>query len=270
MSKELSQRLTIAVIGIPLLLWVLYTGGIALRIALGLLTVIGTWEYRKMLFKDKPIWIVIDIIIALCVYLSASLVKEKLCPTCLIPSWATIAYFFALQSLVWFARLKGKPDLRNYMLTLWGLLYIAVIPGLIFRIDLTYHEQHLLLLLVILIWITDSAAYFIGMRFGKHRGIFPMSPKKSLEGFIAGFTAPILAVLLLFKYGSITSFTILLLTALSAGLFGQLGDLLESKLKRMSGVKDSSSIIPGHGGVLDRFDSLLLAGPVMYIMLLIS
>jgi len=266
-TKELSSRLLVSIIGIPFLIWVFYSGGIILRTGLGLLTALGMWEYRKILFKDKSFWVFVDIILAVCVYLSTSLFIKKMCPTCLIPNWVYISFFFALQTIAWLARKTVDHTLKDYFLTIWGLFYIAVLTGLIFRIDSGYHDGHLLLLLVILIWITDSAAYFIGMRFGKHRGIFPMSPKKSMEGFLAGLVAPFFVVFIIYAFYPKWSMQNLIIAAICAGLFGQLGDLLESKLKRIGCVKDSSDIIPGHGGILDRFDSLLVAGPVMYCLL---
>jgi phosphatidate cytidylyltransferase len=266
-SKELSQRLLIAAVGIPLLIWVFYSGGIVLRLGLGLISVIGMWEYRKIIFKDKPLWVSVDIVFAICIYIFYGSLMKNLVPSCQLPAWICIAFFFVLRSLVWLAGKTGTRTFKNYILTVWGLFYLAVLPGLIYLIDASYHEKRLLLLLLILIWITDSTAYFIGIRFGKHRGIFPMSPNKSLEGFIAGLTAPFVFVILLYIFNRQWNITHLAVAALSAGVFGQLGDLLESKLKRIGGVKDSSNIIPGHGGILDRFDSLLVAGPVMYCLL---
>ncbi len=266
MSNELKQRLLISVIGIPFLIWLFYTGGLILMIGLGLLTAIGTWEYRKILFKDNPVWLIVDIVLAICVYLSACMLKEKLCPSCSVPNWAYIAFFFVLQSIAWLGRKAGERGIKDYLLTIWGLFYIAILSGVIFRIDAMY-DNHLLLVLLILIWITDCSAYFIGMRFGKRRGIFPMSPNKSMEGFIAGLLGPLLFAFITYFVYPVWKIEYLLIAAISAGLFGQLGDLLESKIKRIGGVKDSSNLIPGHGGILDRFDSLLIAGPVMYCLL---
>ncbi|HNU97951.1 MAG TPA: phosphatidate cytidylyltransferase, partial [Candidatus Syntrophosphaera thermopropionivorans] len=115
----------------------------------------------------------------------------------------------------------------------------------------------------------DSVAYFIGMKWGRHRGIFPISPKKSIEGFIAGIIAPFIIMIILYFIGIIKSYQDLILVAVAAGIFGQLGDLVESMIKRFCGVKDSSKLIPGHGGILDRFDSILLAGSFLYCSLII-
>ena len=116
------------------------------------------------------------------------------------------------------------------------------------------------------IWICDTAAQFVGLRLGKHKLFERVSPKKTWEGALSGFIAAILAALLTRN---------LILPFLSAeesliigavvGVFGQLGDLAESLLKRDAGVKDSSNIIPGHGGMLDRFDSLLFVSPILFL-----
>ena len=116
------------------------------------------------------------------------------------------------------------------------------------------------------IWACDTAAYFIGSAIGKHK-LFPrVSPNKSWEGSIAGFIFAVAAFyvskILMLDFINLTDAIIL---GVIVGTVGQLGDLIESLLKRDAEVKDSSSLIPGHGGVFDRFDSLLLTAPIVYI-----
>ena len=116
------------------------------------------------------------------------------------------------------------------------------------------------------IWVNDTMAYFVGSLFGK-TPLSPISPKKTWEGTIGG---AVLAVLVIGMGGHFIwnfSINILALIAATAAIAGTLGDLLESKIKRMAGVKDSGNIMPGHGGALDRFDSLLLAGPCLWFVL---
>jgi phosphatidate cytidylyltransferase len=118
------------------------------------------------------------------------------------------------------------------------------------------------------IWACDSAAYFAGVGFGRHKLFERVSPKKTWEGAIAGCVAAVVAFLagkfLALPY--LTAGQAVLCGGL-VGVFGQLGDLVESLLKRDAGVKDSSSLIPGHGGVLDRFDSLMYVSPILYFYL---
>jgi phosphatidate cytidylyltransferase len=116
------------------------------------------------------------------------------------------------------------------------------------------------------IWICDTSAQFVGLRFGKHKLHARVSPNKSWEGAIAGFIAAILAAVasrsLVLPFLTLTESLVI---GAVVGTFGQVGDLAESILKRDAEVKDSSSIIPGHGGVLDRFDSLLFVSPILFL-----
>jgi len=118
------------------------------------------------------------------------------------------------------------------------------------------------------IWICDSAAYYAGSAFGKHKLLERVSPKKTWEGAVAGFVFALLSFVgakyLVIPYLSVTD---ALVCGGIVGVFGQIGDLAESLLKRDAQVKDSSSLIPGHGGALDRFDSLLFVAPLVYFYL---
>ncbi|MBR5443694.1 MAG: phosphatidate cytidylyltransferase [Paludibacteraceae bacterium] len=133
------------------------------------------------------------------------------------------------------------------------------------------HSKWLMLALFILLWVNDSGAYIVGSLMAKRKGgnhkMFPrVSPAKSWEGLIGGFVFDLIAGYVFFRMGWMGDMTLMnsLLFALAGGVFGTLGDLMESLFKRTLGVKDSGKFMPGHGGVLDRFDSLLLAVPVTY------
>ena len=139
-------------------------------------------------------------------------------------------------------------------------------------------NKFLLLSLFVILWLNDSGAYIVGSLMAKRkRGnhkMFPrVSPAKSWEGLIGGFIFDIIAGYVFYRIGwtadlTLTAYPLLnsILFALVIGLFGTLGDLIESLFKRTLGVKDSGKFLPGHGGVLDRFDSLLLAVPVVYLL----
>lgn len=133
------------------------------------------------------------------------------------------------------------------------------------------HSKWLMLALFILIWVNDSGAYIVGSLMAKRKGgnhkMFPrVSPAKSWEGLIGGFVFDLIAGYVFFRIGWTADMGLInsLWFALAVGVFGTLGDLMESLFKRTLGVKDSGKFMPGHGGVLDRFDSLLLAVPVVY------
>ena len=135
------------------------------------------------------------------------------------------------------------------------------------------HSKWLMLALFILLWVNDSGAYIVGSLMAKRKGgnhkMFPrVSPAKSWEGLIGGFVFDLIAGYVFFRIGWMGDMTLMnsLLFALAGGVFGTLGDLMESLFKRTLGVKDSGKFMPGHGGVLDRFDSLMLATPVVYFL----
>ena len=121
----------------------------------------------------------------------------------------------------------------------------------------------LLLFALVIIWVSDSVAYFAGRAFGKHPLAPHLSPKKTWEGSIAGFVGSLL-VAIIFRQWLNATFPQLLGMAAAGNIAGQIGDLLESAYKRSSGVKDSGGLLPGHGGVLDRIDALILAIPVVW------
>ncbi len=124
----------------------------------------------------------------------------------------------------------------------------------------------LLLSFFILLWVNDTGAYIVGVNFGKKRLFERISPKKSWEGFWGGLTLTIATSYLLFLWVHEGSLVLWLITGFVISVFATLGDLVESMLKRSANTKDSGTILPGHGGVLDRFDGALFAAPVMSLL----
>ncbi|WP_297162473.1 phosphatidate cytidylyltransferase [uncultured Porphyromonas sp.] len=165
------------------------------------------------------------------------------------------------------------PSLSNSLI---GQLYIAVPLALTIRLTLvvdpfssmTQFDGLLLLAIFIFIWVNDTGAYLVGSRWGKRRLAPNISPKKTVEGSIGGLLLVLLSavVLRLLLFPELSWLRILLIATVVA-VFGTIGDLFESSLKRQAGVKDSGKLIPGHGGILDRIDSLLLAVPAVYLLL---
>lgn len=185
--------------------------------------------------------------------------------------WLGIALLLLLVVGI-YEYLKLVTAMRNDNPLVWLLLGSAyILLGLLSLLGLRIMLPNWLLALWLLlsVWSTDIAAYELGRRFGRTALAPRISPHKTWEGAIAGAAA---AMLLAGTYFSIVfnvNFFLSLLLTLVISTLGQLGDLLESWVKRRAGVKDSGSIFPGHGGVLDRFDSILLAAPVAYILALI-
>ena len=133
-----------------------------------------------------------------------------------------------------------------------------------------YYEEfnpNILLGSFVLVWVNDTFAYLVGKNFGKQK-LFPsISPKKTVEGFLGGLFFACVSSYFIAKYSGTFDSTIWLMLAIIVSVFGTLGDLIESKYKRQANVKDSGVIMPGHGGLLDRLDSIIFAAPFIFLFL---
>lgn len=152
-----------------------------------------------------------------------------------------------------------------------GLIIRYVIFSMCFLILLpfynnAYHPQ-LMVFLVSLIWVNDSFAFLIGKNFGKHKLFVSVSPKKTVEGFFGGLLFSLLAAYIISLFNTDFSSLYWIIIGILLSVFGTIGDLVESKFKRQAKLKDSGSIMPGHGGILDRLDSLLFAAPFVYLFI---
>ncbi len=162
-----------------------------------------------------------------------------------------------------------KHPLLNIAITLFGIFYISVPLMLLNHIVFlngTFNGK-ILLGIFILIWASDSGAYLFGVTMGKHRLFERISPKKSWEGFFGGLATSQLAAYLLTQYLGSLGYLHWGIIAAIVVVFGTFGDLVESMMKRSIGIKDSGNILPGHGGILDRFDSFLFTIPVIFTYL---
>ena len=131
-----------------------------------------------------------------------------------------------------------------------------------------FYDPSIILGCFILIWVNDSFAYIVGKSFGKQKLFYSISPHKTVEGFLGGLLFCCISASIVSRYIDDTLSTPnWLIIAIIVSVFGTLGDLIESKLKRESNVKDSGKIIPGHGGILDRLDSIIFASPYIYLFL---
>jgi phosphatidate cytidylyltransferase len=167
---------------------------------------------------------------------------------------------------------KTTTSLANLSMGLLGIMWIVVPLALLsgfFNLeqDHKWRETGALLGFFLILWLYDSGAYIFGSMFGKHRMLERVSPKKSWEGFLGGTLVGLLVAYVI--SASFSEFSILewMSIAVLIVIFGTVGDLVESMIKRNAGIKDSGTILPGHGGILDRFDAVLLAAPVVYILI---
>jgi phosphatidate cytidylyltransferase len=296
--SEFAKRTIVVVIGIPLAAAVIYAGGWLFAAAAAFISSIGVWEYLRLARpKGLHTHYVPSILASFFTILSFNALS--ITPSGIL-FWGLFTIVLILLFLISMilALFSKKPNpLANVAIAITSIIYVAVPWALVvgFRsigytgmqrilnifqdgqFNLAFLENGgdnvgitLVLGLFIAIWSCDIFAYLGGKAFGKHK-IFPrVSPKKTIEGSIIGLVGAIAGFTIIsqtfFKHFPVNH---ALAIGLLIGVASQLGDLAESRLKRDSGIKDSSNIIPGHGGILDRFDSLFFAAPTLYFYLII-
>lgn len=261
-----SIRILVALIGIPLIITLCLIGKIPFLIFVLVVGIVIFIEFsilaaNKNMMVNKYLGLPLIIFLIINTY-------GKIVPYNIL--------FLAIPSILLIYELfrNKQSALMNIGATFVGMFYIGLFSSALVLIrefysgdDLLYNQGGLLIIAMMFsIWLCDSAAYFIGSAFGKHK-LFPrVSPNKSWEGSIAGFFFAVAAfyVSKILMLDFINLFDTIVL-GIIVGTVGQLGDLIESLIKRDAEMKDSSSLIPGHGGVFDRFDSLLLTAPIVYI-----
>lgn len=262
----LRLRIISAIIGIPLILGAAYLGGGWYGSLVGLLSLLGVHEYlninRSVGHNLSVAGLYSGVILLLGTALTGRL--DLVYPV-------IIAVFIGLSIDLLFR--YGRGSFLESALSLWGIIYLGGLGGYLILIRLLPRGALATGLLLLNVWGYDICAYFGGIKLGRHKLAPLISPHKTVEGALAGALAAVilsLAATLIFpqhlaplKAGTAVAF------GLGVSLFSQLGDLLESALKRQTAVKDSGSLIPGHGGILDRFDSLWLAAPFAYYFFLI-
>jgi phosphatidate cytidylyltransferase len=255
----LPVRLATAAIGMPLTVIFVVLGTPWLLFGVGAVIVVGIAEFYRMIERVgyRPIWEVgmaAGILFAL----------EAAWPQ----PWQSVVLPALLVSTVAIYLRRGRPErvLANTALTLFGALYVGYLMSYVLRLRTLEGGAASALLVIFSVWAADSAAYFVGLAAGRRKLLPQVSPNKSVEGAAGGVAAGVLAGLIC---GA--AFRLPLPMAAVVGgvcaVAGVLGDLWESAIKREVGVKDAGGILPGHGGILDRFDGLLFAMVVGYFVM---
>ena len=257
----MKQRAITAVIALIIFLPLLYLGGIPFDI---LVTLMGIVAMSEFLIMKKKLLVSFEAIVSFLLMLSILL------PVFWAGFWTqdTLGgsfYLLALVMLVYTVISKNRFSFDDAGVLLLGGLY----AGLGFRFMMLARAESLWMMLyaLLIVWVTDSGAYLIGRKIGKNKLAPHISPNKTWEGSIGGSLSAVVIVgaYLYFVQAAFPySFSTMLLWTLVFSVGGQLGDLIESAFKRHYGVKDSGKILPGHGGILDRFDSLLFVLPLMH------
>jgi phosphatidate cytidylyltransferase len=277
--SETMQRVAVAAVGIPIAAAAVYMGGWALGALLAAVAALAAQELYRMAERKgaRPLSRWGSSVAAAWVLLAAS--QPEAGPTA--PAFAGLLVLFVLATaaaVIWLRGVEGQP-LLSLAVTVLGAVYTGMLLsyGLFLRhmpgTEGALHGAALLFAPVLLTWASDTFAYFVGRGFGRRKLIPRVSPGKTVEGAL-GAVVGTAAVAALYSM-VLASFPVYGLSAVSAILFGvvisvsaQVGDLAESLLKRDAGVKDSGALLPGHGGALDRFDSLFFTLPIAYYVFL--
>jgi phosphatidate cytidylyltransferase len=267
------KRVLTAVVGIPLALWaVFYLPELWFFLLVLVLVELAVFEYVRLAQAWTPKVVLSSLYLAVpgvITMLWLSMVTEW--SNSLHPAESVILAMrigfstvicIAIAAATWilFARVPAKDAMSSLGSLCFGIPYLAF-PA----VSLCYLQKMdpwLLVLLLAVVWTGDSAAYFIGSRFGRHKLAPTISPNKSWEGAAASLIGALIVALVWREfYAEETGLSLVILVVVTS-VIAQLGDLVESMLKRGAGVKDSGSLLPGHGGILDRFDALFFAAPV--------
>jgi len=257
--SNLTKRILAGVIGIPLIISASYFGGIFFLIFSLIVTSFALWEYCEM-FRTKGYHLF---------KLSALFFSIALMIISYLLNYRFEIIFLPVFIFITTAEILRKENRNplNAAIVIFGILYVTVPFMMLNSFVKNTSGFNVIIFLFILIWTCDTAAYFGGKYFGKHQ-LSPISPKKTWEGSATGFVFTVSAALIVHSIiPEKISLNDAVIMGIITGIFAQIGDLFESLIKRYCGVKDSSNIIPGHGGVLDRFDSLIFVTPLIFIYL---
>ncbi|MDD3731695.1 MAG: phosphatidate cytidylyltransferase [candidate division Zixibacteria bacterium] len=285
MSKNLAARIAVALIAIPVILWICYQGGWWLYAMVLLFALVGFGEFiiNEGYRWYSPVTVLSFIFVFILFSVSTlagkyiQLLESDFWGSGSNPAFPLVLLFFGVTAMLFSIGEKPPAELfKRHSRLLWGVLYIGLLYPYVFllgdRIEYftngTVDGGDCLLFLFGLLWVGDTAAMAAGSWLGRHKLAPAVSPNKTIEGFIGGIAgALIIGVIMFFWKFQDLPFYHLIILSIGCSVCGQLGDLVESMWKRSLNIKDSSAIIPGHGGVLDRFDSLLFAAPFMFMYL---
>lgn len=180
-----------------------------------------------------------------------------------------LLFIGAILLLVYSVLVKNKFTFDHVAFVVLSALYVGV--GFHYFIVTREAGVEYIIFALVVVWVTDSGAYFTGRAFGKHKLWPEISPNKTIEGFVGGIVLAVIGVVIMqFIAPFDISWALLIIITIIASIFGQMGDLVESAIKRHYDVKDSGKILPGHGGILDRFDSLLFVLPLLSLLHFVS
>jgi len=266
MKVRVLTSIGIAVIGLPILFLSEY---LVYPMAIALLSLAAMYEMTALTgFRSKPAVWVPSYLLVMAMPIGAYFVNADSFTYLTACGGALLLFLFYLYG---YAILKrGTVKFANVSMHFTTMLYISVSFTSLALVRYITNGVYLFALVFVASWVCDMFAYFVGRAIGKHKLIEEISPKKTVEGSIGGIVCTTLAfalygfIISLFE-GPSPSYLVLVILGFALSIIAQFGDLICSLIKREHGIKDYGSIFPGHGGVLDRFDSVLAVAPILYV-----
>ncbi len=271
--KDIATRAAAGTIYILVILLGLLGGRFSFLAVFGVILGTGLFEFYRMVEKDTSHAIskIFNILLGVLIFVSVFLYLEDI-HNYLLPVLVLTYLLILIASAIF---LRRHDILHGIIYSVFGQVYITMPLSLLMFISYSPslagngYDWAPVLALFVFLWVNDTAAYFIGSLIGKHKLIEHISPKKSIEGFIAGILFTVLAALVFARLYPVLPPYFWIGLGVVVALFGTVGDLFESLIKRTCNVKDAGTLIPGHGGILDRIDSLLVAVPAVFLYLIL-
>ncbi|MEA4815847.1 MAG: phosphatidate cytidylyltransferase [Lachnospiraceae bacterium] len=263
-------RIISAIVGLPILIVLVWVGGLPLKLGILAVSLVAMREFYCAFSKnqDKPIHLI--------GYAFAVFYLLDIERIVFVPNYFNIfVSLFMLIILIYIVIFHLRTSIYEALVTYFGFFYSCFLISHIYLIREYEYGIYFVWLAFICAWGCDTGAYFSGMLFGRHKLNPALSPKKTVEGAIGGV---ITSVTIGFIYGmsiekafpieGVNSLLLCVVTSGAGAVLSQIGDLAASSIKRYTDIKDYGNAIPGHGGILDRFDSVLLTAPAVYYILL--
>lgn len=250
-----------AAVAAPIAIWIIGWGHpYVFDAAIALISVLAMFEFLS-LGKSKGY----EMPFALCIVLMLVIMAAFVLPN-LSVEFGMFAVLLIIPASYVLGRRTLEDSLPSSAIAVLATTYVGMLGGSLIRLRNDFPEgSKLVYFLLLVVWLGDSGAYYVGKQFGKHKLSPRISPKKTVEGLIGGVTASVITAIVI-HFTFFPAFPLLhaVLAGIILSVAGVIGDLAESMWKRSADVKDSGTLLPGHGGFLDRFDSILFTAPILY------
>lgn len=258
MSETVKRTLS-GIVYIVLLIGATLYSPVSFEFLFGAFMLLASFEFAKLIQLPKMLCLILSILVSSAIFWSRDLL-----PIHIISGFAALVLLALTVEL--FSTQKGNRSFAIKLIIFLGYILASFTTILYLPFTSGEYQANIIIGILILIWTNDTFAYLVGKKWGKNKLYERISPKKTIEGFVGGLLFCIIAGIILSQFFNFFSLAIWISSAIFVSIFGTIGDLIESKFKREAGVKDSGNIMPGHGGILDRLDSVIFVAPFLYII----